>query len=52
MYQLASPKSFIVAGTKPVRTMVASKRTATAVSNPNCWKAAKSPVANPANTAR
>ena len=41
----------MVAGTSTMRTMVASRNTATAKPNPICWFAIRSPDANPPNTA-
>src|SRR5215204_604495 len=50
-YQLRSPRSFIVAGTRTERTMVASISSATAMPKPICWNAIVSPIAKPQKTA-
>lgn len=49
-HQLRSPRSRVVAGTRRVRTMVASTMTATARPTPSCLMARTSPAAHPANT--
>ncbi len=49
-YQFASPRSRIDDGTSNVRTIVASRKTATASPNPICWNGASRTGANPPNT--
>src|ERR687893_14409 len=50
-YQLASPRSFIVAGSSIARTIVASIRIATARPTPICLKSSELRVAKIAKTA-
>jgi hypothetical protein len=46
-YQLARPRSLMLAGTKTIRTIVASRRTASPRPKPICCRPTKSPAANP-----
>ncbi len=50
-YRLRSPRSFIVAGTRTDRTMVASSATATAGPKPICCNATSDAAAKPPKTA-
>ena len=50
IHQLASPSSFIVAGTSTIRTMVASTKMAVARPRPNILIAGSSPSTKPRKT--
>ena len=48
---MASPRSFMLAGSRITRITVASMNTATAKPSPNCWRPSTRLVAKAANTA-
>ena len=48
---MRSPSSFMLAGTRTQRTIVASTRRATATPKPICWNITRSPAAKPPKTA-